>query len=233
MRSGSLRAGGSHCGAPSFELCNARSPRWEAVPLAPNMPAFRTTPIYPLLSAPTGIRSIPPPEVHRGREERWRGWRLGGEVTGVSSLEVVVGEAGCSAPLDQAAGILSGAPHRGRQEPARAGRAGRAARKNFLSWSATLRGRPPLPRPQVAPLAGRLQPPLPRLAPRTPASGRRVPAAPQHPHAPRRVLGFQRSAPPPAAGVLAAGVQAPGLRAPLCCPWRPRTPRAESSPAGR
>ena len=70
----------------------------KAALLAPNSPAFRTTSIYPLLSAPTGIRSIPPPEVHREREERWREWRLGGEVTGVSSLEVVVGEGGRLGP---------------------------------------------------------------------------------------------------------------------------------------
>lgn len=218
-----------------MSFATPRSLRWEGSSSSSKLTCFlEPLPYTHCSQLPKGIRRIlHHPRSTEQEKKRWREWWLGGEVTGVSSLEVVVGE-----------GALLGPSPLSRRDPlggaspwatglARAGRAGRAARKNFPSWSATLRGRPPLPRPQVAPLPGRPQPPLACLAPRTRASGRRMPAEPQHPHAPRCILWSQRSAPPPAAGVLAAGVQAPGLGAPLCCPWRPRMSRAEPSPAGR
>lgn len=216
---------------------------------------FRTTSIYPRVSAPKGIRGIlHGPKVRRNRREKGtREWWLGGEViTGVPPGLGMLGE-GKTLPrfpsLGRGGGGGSpwGAPHRGRPGAGEGRTRWKGCvQKTFRRLAATLRGRPPRLWPRVVPLPDQ---PTRRPCPASPAgpgsldagSGRRAheaaeAAVQQHLHARAR-----RSLPAPARGAGGArgpspGAQAGGrargeLRAPLCCLWRPCTAqRAQPAP---
>lgn len=145
------------------------------LPSPPTHLHFRTTSIYPWVSAPKGIRGIlHGPKVHRDRKEREKGTVAGrrGHRQGPSWLGMLVEGKPCPAPPHWAAGGLGG----GRltvddREPTREGHAGRAAcKKTFRRLAATLRGKPPRLRPRVVPLPGQppKPPPRPHGSPRTP-----------------------------------------------------------------